>query len=75
MSEQKKDSHGKKPNQKLKAYLVYEYLKHFTDEEMLGGLEEIYYEEVSVPHGIAVAMGSYPAVIFQKRNSVETSLT
>ena len=31
-------------------------------------LEEIYYEEVNVPHGIAVAMGSYPAVIFQERN-------
>lgn len=25
--------HGKKPNQKLKAYLVYEYLKKNTDEE------------------------------------------
>ena len=33
MSELKKASHGKKPNQKLKAYLVYEYLKQNTDEE------------------------------------------
>ena len=31
-------------------------------------LEEIYYDDVNVPHGIAVAMGSYPAVIFQERN-------
>ena len=31
-------------------------------------LEEIYYDQVNVPHGIAVAMGSYPAVIFQERN-------
>ena len=31
---QKKDpQHGKKPNQKLKAYLVYEYLQKNTDEE------------------------------------------
>lgn len=31
-------------------------------------LEENFSEEVNVPHGIAVAMGSYPAVIFQERN-------
>lgn len=33
MSDQQKASHGKKPNQKLKAYLVYEYLQRYTDEE------------------------------------------
>ena len=32
------------------------------------GLEENYSEQANVPHGIAVAMGSYPAAIFQKRN-------
>ena len=31
-------------------------------------LEEIYSEQVNVPHGIAVAMGSYCACIFQNRN-------
>lgn len=31
--EKKEPQHGKKPNQKLKAYLVYEYLKKNTDEE------------------------------------------
>lgn len=31
-------------------------------------LEEYFSEEVNVPHGIAVAMGSYGACIFQKRN-------
>ena len=31
-------------------------------------LEEIYSEQVSVPHGIAVAMGSYGACTFQNRN-------
>ena len=31
-------------------------------------LEENFSEEVSIPHGIAVAMGSYPAAIFQGRN-------
>ena len=30
---EKMPQHGKKPNQKLKAYLVYEYLKRNTDEE------------------------------------------
>jgi len=33
MIKQKKPQHGKKPNQKLKAYLVYEYLQRNTDEE------------------------------------------
>ncbi|HBE10534.1 MAG TPA: glycerol-1-phosphate dehydrogenase, partial [Lachnospiraceae bacterium] len=31
-------------------------------------LEENFSEEVNVPHGIAVAMGSYAACIFQNRN-------
>ncbi len=31
--ELKTPQHGKKPNQKLKAYLVYEYLQRNTDEE------------------------------------------
>lgn len=31
-------------------------------------LEEYYADQVNVPHGIAVAMGSYPACIFQQRN-------
>ena len=31
-------------------------------------LEEYYSEQVNVPHGIAVAMGSYGACTFQKRN-------
>ena len=31
-------------------------------------LEENFSEEVSIPHGIAVAMGSYAAVLFQNRN-------
>ena len=31
-------------------------------------LEENFSEEVSIPHGIAVAMGSYAAVMFQNRN-------
>ena len=30
---QREPQHGKKPNQKLKAYLVYEYLQRNTDEE------------------------------------------
>ena len=33
MPAKKKPQHGKKPNQKLKAYLVYEYLQKYTDEE------------------------------------------
>ena len=33
MPTKKKSAHGKKPNQKLKAYLVYEYLKKNSDEE------------------------------------------
>lgn len=32
-------------------------------------LDEIYSEQVSVPHGIAVAMGSYGACKFQNRNT------
>ncbi len=33
MSDLRDAQHGKKPNQKLKAYLVYEYLKKNTDDE------------------------------------------
>ena len=33
MEKQKEAKHGKKPNQKLKAYLVCEYLKRNTDED------------------------------------------
>ena len=36
-----KKGHGKKPNQKLKAYLVYEYLKRKTDEENVVNADDI----------------------------------
>lgn len=36
-----KSKHGKKPNQKLKAYLVYEYLKKYSDEETSAKTDEI----------------------------------
>lgn len=37
----KKPPHGKSPNQKLKAYLVYEYLKQHTDAENFANATEI----------------------------------
>lgn len=40
-SKKKEPQHGKKPNQKLKAYLVYEYLKKNTDEEHSVSASEI----------------------------------
>ena len=41
MSEKKDPRYGKKPNQKLKAYLVYEYLKRNTDEDHAVGANDI----------------------------------
>lgn len=41
MDEKKSPEHGKKPNQKLKAYLVYEYLKKYSDEEHAVGATEL----------------------------------
>ena len=40
-TQKKKPPHGKTPNQKLKAYLVYEFLKKRSDEEHIIKTEEI----------------------------------
>ena len=37
----KKPKHGKQPNQKFKAYLVYEFLKRKTDEEAAANVDDI----------------------------------
>lgn len=41
MELKKEIKHGKQPNQKFKAYLVYEYLKKYTDEETSKKAEDI----------------------------------